>query len=78
MAYITNNGSVLLNPSEKRDKFFTELKQGVKRTNDGKFKLTKDKKAMHLTKVERAYRSGYIQAQNDSAKCYNAKKGKRK
>ena len=77
MAYVTGNGSVLLNPSEKRDKFFKELKQGVKRTNDGKFKLTKDKKAMRLTKEERAYRSGYIQAQNDSVKCYNAKKKKK-
>ena len=68
---------VLLNPQEKRNKFFVELTKGVKRTNSGSFKL-KNKKAQKLTKEERAYRVGYIQAQNDSARAYNSKKNKKK
>ena len=76
--YKTKTGHVLLNPQEKRSKAFNELKTGVKRTNDGKFKLDEKKKAIRLTKEERAYRSGYIAAQNDSAKAYNATHGKKK
>lgn len=62
----------LLNPSEKGKKFAKELKQGVKRTNSGKVKTDKNKKGIRLTKEERAYRAGYLTAQSDSAKCYNA------
>ena len=49
----------LLNPSEKGGKFAKELKQGVKRTNKGSFKLDKNKKSIKLTESERAYRAGY-------------------
>jgi len=75
-----NNGNkiTLLNPSEKGAKFAKELKQGVKRTNAGGFKLDENKKSIKLTDVERAYRGGYLDAQKDSAKCYNAKKKKKK
>lgn len=69
---------VLLNPSEKGAKYAKELKQGVKRTNAGGFKLDENKKSIKLTDVERAYRGGYLAAQKDSAKCYNAKKKKKK
>lgn len=78
MAVITRTGHTLLNPSEKREKYFVELKQGVKRTNKGSYKLDEKKKAIRLTPEQRAYRSGYIAAQNDSAKCYNAKHKKKK
>lgn len=78
MSVVTRTGHTLLNPSEKREKYFVELMQGVKRTNNGSFKLDENKKAIHLTPEQRAYRSGYIAAQNDSAKCYNSKHGKRK
>ena len=67
----------LLNPSEKGAKFAKELKQGVKRTNTGSFKLDENKKSIKLTDVERAYRGGYLDAQKDSAKAYNARKAKR-
>ena len=72
-----NKTVTLLNPSEKGRKFAKELKEGVKRTNAGPFKLTPDKKAIHLNEKERAYRSGYLDAQKDSAKCCKARKNKR-
>lgn len=76
---ITKNGKsiTLLNPSEKGAKFARELKEGVKRTNAGSFKLDKNKKAIRLDEKERAYRSGYLDAHKDSANCYKAKKRKR-
>ena len=61
---------VLLNPQGKRNKAFAELQNGVKYTNDGKVKLKKNGQPMRLTDTEAAYRSGYIAAQNDSAKAY--------
>ncbi len=72
---IGRNGKqvTLLNPSEKGAKYAKELKQGVKRTNSGSFKLDENKKAVHLTAAERAYRGGYLDAQKDSAKCWKAK-----
>ena len=69
---------VLLNPSEKGAKYAKELKQGVKRTNSGSFKLDENKKSIKLTPAERAYRGGYLDAQKDSAKAYNARKNKRR
>lgn len=67
---------VLLNPSEKADKFAKELKQNIKRTNEGKFKLNSKKKGIRLNKEERAYRSGYLAAYVDGVKCHYAAKKK--
>ena len=39
---------VLLNPSEKLLKYSRELKRGVKETNERKFKLDKNSKAIRL------------------------------
>lgn len=64
---------ILLNPSEKRTKAFTELQDGIKRTNDYHTKVDKNGRPMILTPEERAYRAGYIASQNDSAKCFKAK-----
>ena len=72
-----NKTVTLLNPSEKGAKFAKELKSGIKRTNSGSFKLTSDKKAIHLNDKERAYRSGYLDAQKDSANCWKAKRKKK-
>ena len=69
---------VLLNPSEKGAKFAKELKQGVKRTNSGSFKLDKNKKSIHLSKEDRAYRAGYLDARKDSANAFKARKKKNK
>lgn len=67
----------LLNPQEKRDKYFKELKTGVARTNTGKVKYTKNGKPKKLSGKQKSYRVGYIGAQNDSAACFKAKRAKR-
>lgn len=73
----TGKKVTLLNPAEKGDKFAKELKRGYKQTNSGSLKLDKNKKGIKLTETERAYRSGYLAARSDSAKCYNSKKKRR-
>ena len=67
------NEVTLLNPAEKGRKFADELKNGVKLTNKGQLKMSKDSKPIRLTDTEKAYRSGYLSARKDSAKAYNAK-----
>ncbi len=66
----------LLNPSEKGGKYAAELSYGSKLTNAGYPKLTKDNAQIKLTKAERAYRSGYLDAQKDSARAFKAKQSK--
>lgn len=68
----------LLNPREKGTKAFDELTNGVKLTNDGHLKMDKFNRPIPLTDEERAYRAGYLQAQKDGRKCYNAKQRKKK
>lgn len=67
--------TTLLTPSGKATKYAGELAMGVKVTNDGEFK-TKNGKEVELDCCERAYRAGYLDAQKDNAKAYNAKKKK--
>lgn len=69
----------LLNPSEKGHKFAIELKYNVALTNDGVEKRTKKGKVKSLSDTQKAYRSGYLAAQKDSAKAFkhNLKKKKR-
>ena len=56
----------LLNPSEKGQLYARELKDNYNpRTGDG------------LTKGQRAYRSGYLDARKDNAKAYKHNKAKR-
>ena len=69
---------VLLNPAEKGAKFAKELKQGRKRKNDGSFLLDEKGKSVKLSKAERAYRGGYLDARKDAANAYNARKKKRR
>ena len=73
----TGKSVTLLNPSEKGKKFAKELKCGFKMTNDMSLKLNSNKKGIKLTDEERAFRSGYLTAQSDNAKCFNAKHGKK-
>ena len=65
-----NKDVVLLNPTEKRNKAFAELQTGVRLTNTGEIKKDKSGKPLSLTNEGRAYRAGYIEAQNDSAGCF--------
>lgn len=67
----------LLNPQEKRNKYFKELKKGVAMTNTGKVKVDAKGKVKKLTGKQRSFRAGYIGAQNDSAACFKARKKKR-
>ena len=63
----TKNGKkfTLLNPHEKGCKAAVELRTG-RNVYTGEI----------LNERQRAYRSGYLAAQNDSARCYNAKNKK--
>ncbi len=70
--------TTLLNPSGKATKYVMELKTGERRTNNGMVKIGEDGESLKLTEKQRAYRSGYLDAQKDSAKAYKAKKNKNK
>ena len=58
---------ILLNPQEKRDKHYQELALGEKITNNY------EPKNQRLNDVSRAYRAGYLAAQNESAKIFKKK-----
>lgn len=74
MAFVTDTGSVLLNPSEKGLKYSLELKHKKALTNDGKRKMDKETgKQVRLTKEQLAYRAGYLAHQKDSNNAYRAK-----
>lgn len=74
MAFVTDLGSVLLNPSEKGLKYSLEMKYKRALTNMGKRKI--DKKTGHqkkLSKEQLAYRAGYLAHQKDSNRAFRAK-----
>ena len=69
MASVIKKGGkkiVLLNPSEKGQRYARQLKKGV------------DHNGSLLSDTQKSFRSGYLQARKDSAKCYNAVKNKRR
>ena len=66
----------LLNPSEKATKFANELATGIRKTNDGNYKPDKFGD-VGLSKEQRAYRSGYLDARKDSAKAWKHNQKKR-
>lgn len=61
------NGIVLRNPAEKAKRFARQMKNGAVRETGQK-----------LSATDMAYRAGYLDARNDSAKCYNHNKKKKK
>lgn len=67
----------LLTPAQKGAKAAVELKRGVKMTNFGQVKVTQSGNPKKLTKAERAYRAGYLDARSDNAKAYVHNKKKR-
>ena len=73
----TGKKHTLLNPAEKGRKYAAEIRTGAALTNDGEFKKNKDGSYKGLTKVQQAYRGGYLDARKDSARAYKAKKRKR-
>lgn len=68
----------LLTPAQKGVKAAEELKRGVKLTNFGKVKRKKNGQVQTLTKVERSYRAGYLDARSDNAKAYVHNQKKRR
>lgn len=60
------NGYKLLNPEQKGRRYAKELKEGCNIYTGEK-----------LTKTQKAWRAGQLQARKDSAACYNAKKKRR-
>ena len=74
MAFVTNTGSVLLNPSEKGMKYAFELKTKHAITNAGKRKIDKKTgRTKKLTKEQLAFRAGYLEHQKDSNRAFKAK-----
>lgn len=74
MAFVTNTGSVLLNPSEKGMKYAFELKTKHAITNAGKRKIDKKTgRTKKLTKEQLAFRAGYLEHQKDSNRAFRAK-----
>jgi len=74
LAFVTNTGSVLLNPSEKGLKYAFELKH--KRAITNSFRRKIDKKTGQtkvLSKEQLAFRAGYLQHQKDSNRAFKAK-----
>lgn len=63
----------LLNPHGKGRKYAKELREGIGYTNDGQIKKDDAGKVRKLTKQQRAYRSGYLDARKDDAKAWKAK-----
>ncbi|MGN0804995.1 MAG: hypothetical protein ACI4MS_06400 [Candidatus Coproplasma sp.] len=71
------SSTVLLTPSGKGEKYSSELKTGISTRNDGSIKKDEYGYPVDLTSEQRAFRSGYLQAQKDSSKAYKAKKNNR-
>ena len=64
MAYKTKTGIVLRNPAEKAKRYARQMKHGfVRETGE------------ELSAVDMAFRAGYLQARQDSAKAYCSNKG---
>lgn len=73
---VNGKSTTLLTPAGKGAKAATELKMNARITNDGEVKTNKNGTPQKLSKAQRAWRSGYLAAQKDSANCYNAKQKK--
>lgn len=63
----------LLRPDEKAQKYAMELKNGIHITNQGAVKVNPYGDPIPLRKTQRAWRSGYLAARQDSADVYLAK-----
>ncbi len=63
----------LLTPTGKVAKFKAEIENDVRLTNDGKRKKTDNGSSMKLTKAQKAYRKGYINALGEQSAIYKKK-----
>ncbi len=70
MAIYTRTGKLLLNPIEKFDKYRYELKMDIQRTADGRIKRDNKGNLKHLTRNQRCYRQGYVDAVRTSQRAF--------
>lgn len=61
---------VLLTPAGKRAKFNAELENGIGLTVNGEVKYNEDGSMHYLSNKQKAYRKGYLQAQNEQRAIY--------
>lgn len=66
----------LLTPSGKGAKYSKELRENIHYTNAGTPKADPAGDPQRLTRSQRAYRAGYLDARNDSAGAYLSKRAK--
>ena len=71
----TGKTVILLDPAGKGKKYSAELKGGKRLTNSGKPKVTESGEVQKLSKAQRSYRAGYLDARKDSAKAWCANHG---
>ena len=72
----TGKTVILLDPAGKGKKYAHELSLNERRTNDGKVKVNRETgEVQKLSKAQRSYRAGYLDARKDSAKAWCAKNG---
>ena len=74
----TGKNFLLLNPSEKFNKYRIERKHKMALTNAGKRKLTENGRTKRLTEKQLSYRAGYMDALGDSAKAWKHNKEKKR
>lgn len=77
VTYADGEKQTFLTPAGKGAKYAAELKNKTRYTNDGKVKCDEDGKKLGLSKAQRSYRAGYLAANKDSAKAYNARAQKK-
>ena len=63
----------LLNPSERAEKYVDELKTNSRFTNDRSSYKADKNGDVSLTKEQRAFRAGYLEARKDSANAFISK-----
>ena len=66
----------LLTPAGKGAKYSRELRENIHYTNAGTPKADPAGDPQRLTRSQRAYRAGYLDARNDSAGAYLSKRAK--
>lgn len=69
----TGKEKTLLTPTGKVAKYKAEMKNGVCITNDGKRKKDEKGREKKLTKAQRAYRAGYVNALGEQSAIYKKK-----
>ncbi len=74
ITYADGTKQTLLNPAGKVAKAYKELRDGKRYLNNGHVKIDRQtNQEMPLSDTQKAWRSGYLQAQKDSSNAYKSK-----